>query len=281
MVEFLIEEESEDVDTTTVTEQPEDGGEELQEKEGEETPDEVEELASAIGWRPDGELDAKDYILKSRDIQDTMRTHIQDQKKQLTDLGMSVAELKSHNERVYKAEVGQLKSELDTLKESKREAIEDGDADKVDELDEQIDGVKERMAAPKPDKAPDNNPQLVAWMGKNPWYNDNPEMADYADDIADQNTKIPYDRMLKLVERRVKEAYPDKFEASETVQGSKPGGARRQASPVEGGARRAAPGAFTKADLTSSQKNIMAQFVRQGIMTEKQYIADIAKTQGV
>ena len=36
---------------------------------------------------------------------------------------------------------------------------------------------------------------------------------------------------------------------------------------------------FSKSDLTPEQVNIMNQFVRGGIMTEEQYINDIAKMQ--
>jgi len=289
MVEFFVEEEVEDA---AAPKGDEPGGDDvLQDEEAliaaEEaaesgTPDKIEELAGEIGWRPDGDLSAKDFILKSRDIQDTMRTHIQDQKKQLSELGSSVAELKIHNERVYKAEVSRLKGELDTLKKEKRLAIEDGDADKVDELDEQIDGLKEAMAAPKPEVKSGDNAAFDTWIVNNSWYDNDPEMAKYADAIADQNPGAPYERVLSLAERKVKEMFPDRFEgeAAVTTPGSLKSKTKPAASPVESGGRRAAGATFTKADLSSDQLNIMSQFVRQGIMTEKQYIADISKTQG-
>jgi len=291
MVEFFVEE---DVEDTTPPKGAQPGDEDvLQDEEAlvaaekaaeGGTPDNIEELAGEIGWRPDGPLSAKEYILKSRDIQDTMRTHIQDQKKQLTDLGKSVAELKTHNERVYKAEVSRLEGEINNLKKEKRLAIEDGDADKVDELDEQIDGLKVAMAAPKSEsQSTGDNPVLDAWLAENPWYDTDPEMARYANAIADQNPGAPYERVLSLAANKVKEMFPDKFEAAANpaTPGSPVTKAKTPASPVESGARRVATAAFTKADLTSDQLNIMSQFVRQGIMTEKAYIADIAKTQGV
>lgn len=296
MVEFFIEEgtvdeappEGEvlpgDADAPKDGEAPKDAGALKGEAPKDETPDSIEELAGEIGWRPDGALDAKEYILKSRDIQDTMRTHIQDQKKQLTDLGGSVAELKTHNERVYKAEVSRLTAELGGLKKEKREAIEDGDAAKVDELDEQIDGVKEAIAAPKTDASPAaEDPALTAWLQENPWYDTDPEMAKYANAVADQNPGAPYDRVLSLAASKVKEMFPDKFEAGggTPAPGTPAPRATTPASPVEGGNRRVAAAAFTRADLSSDQISIMSQFVRQGIMTEKAYIEDIAKTQGV
>lgn len=296
MVEYFIEEETAvttapegdappgDVDVPEDGEAPKDAEAPKGDAPKDETPDNIEELAGEIGWRPNGALNAKEYILKSRDIQDTMRAHIQDQKKQLSDLGGSVAELKTHNERVYKAEVSRLTAELGDLKKEKRVAIEDGDADKVDELDEQIDGVKEAIAAPKTDKsAGTEDPALTAWLQENPWYDSDPEMAKYANAIADQNPGAPYERLLSLAASKVKEMFPDKFEAGgdASAPGTLTSKGTPPASPVEGAGRRVAAATFTKADLSSDQLNIMSQFVRQGIMTEQAYIADIAKTQGV
>jgi len=230
----------------------------------------VEELAKELGWRDDFDgdefVDAKSYILKGKDIQATMKNHIKEQKKQLTDLSGSVQQLQTHNEMVFKAEVKRLESELSTLKKEKKEAIEDGDVDKVDQLDEQIDGVKEAMIEPQKT----SNPDFDKWVAKNEWYTNDTEMAAYADTIADQNAGAPFSRVSVLVTRKVKEMYPDKFEDN-----PKP-----KASPVEGATRKTTKVKFTKADLTDEQRMIAKQFAQQGIMTESQYIKDIAKIQG-
>lgn len=227
----------------------------------------VEDLAAEIGWRADGELDADAYILKSRDIQDTMRTHIKDQKKQLFDLGSSVKELKTHNERVYKAEVSKLKTELTTLKQEKKNAIEEGDVKKVEELDSQIDGVKDAMESPAEEDA--GNLEFNDWAKDNIWFNKDKEMTAYANAIADQHQGAPFSRISALATKKVKEMFPDKFTTT-----------RKESSPVEGSEKRTISTKFTKADLTQGQRGIMSQFVKQGIMTEKAYLADIAKTQG-
>jgi hypothetical protein len=51
------------------------------------------------------------------------------------------------------------------------------------------------------------------------------------------------------------------------------------ASPVESGHKQAGTKSFTKADLSAEQLSIMNQFVKSGIMTEDQYISDLAKLQ--
>ena len=236
-------------------------------------PTEIENLAAELGWQPEGKgkdgetVDAETYIRKGREIQDTMRTHIKDQKRELANLSNSIADLKSHNERVYKAEVTRLKAELKTLGKEKKEAIEEGDAAKVNEIDEQIDGVKEAMKEEKPETPSVSNPIFDEWVEQNPWYKTNPEMAAYADVIAEQHEGAPFNRIADLATKKVKEMFPDRFPKTE----------KPPPSPVEGATKKTTVAKFTKADLTEGQKTIMKQFVRQGIMTEKQYIEDIAK----
>ena len=242
-------------------------------KASEPEPTEIETLATEMGWRPDGKdkegktVDAETYIRKGRDIQDTMRGHIKDQKQQLTDLGHSVDDLKLHNERVYKAEVITLKKELSTLKKEKKEAVEDGNVEKVDEIDERIDDVKEAIVKPEPQEPSTDNPEFNEWIKTNAWYRDDPEMAVYADTIADKHVGAPFKRVAALITKQVKEMFPEKFKGPE----------KPKPSPVEGATKKTTTTKFTKADLTENQKSIMKQFVRQGIMTEKAYIEDISK----
>lgn len=258
-------------------------GKEAEPEKKEAESDSIEVLAQELGWNPDyegeGKVDAKTYILKSREIQNTMRDHIKDQKNQLGELNNSVEELKAHNERVYKAEVKRLKTELDSLKKEKRDAIEEGDVDRVEELDGQIDDLKESMAEPKEKQKEEaiSNPEFDAWVAKNQWYNEDDEMAAFADSIAAENHGAPFKRVAALVDRKVREVFPDKFSKETPATPA----ASKTPSPVEKGGGKPQTPKFTKADLTDEQKSIMNQFVRQGIMTEKQYIADIAKTEGV
>lgn len=252
-------------------------GENQQTTDPEETP--VEILAKEMGWQPkdnfkgdgDNYVDAEQYIRKGQDIQDNMRKSLKDQKQQLSDLAGSLKELQSHNERVYKAEVTQLKKELSDLTQQKKEAIQDGNVEKVGEIDEQIDSVKESMVPPaKTDTSAKVGGDFEVWVKDNKWYESDKEMSAYADSLADKHEGAPFARVAALVTKQVKEMFPDKF----------PSSAKRQevstAPRVEAGTRKAMTTKFTKSDLTDSQKSIMQQFVKQEIMSEKQYIEDIA-----
>lgn len=257
---------------------------------------EVEALATQLGWNKEHtgaeRVDAATYILKSKDIQKTMKDHNKDLKNQLIRLQGSVEALKEHNERVYQADIKKLQSELRLLKKEKKDAIELADVDKVEELDKQIDNVKSTIDAPEK-KSNSVNPIYDDWVKENGWYLTDNEMATYADTVAEQYAGAPPERVFAIVKQKVKEVFPDKFENEKTtidtvddkvdnkvedkVEDKKVVGPK---SPVEKGSRGTDGTGFTKSDLSADQLVIMNQFVKGGIMTEDQYVADIAKLQG-
>jgi hypothetical protein len=249
--------------------------------------DPVKELATQLGWREDhqGEdaVDAKTYILKSKDIQKSMSQHNKDLKEQLQALNGSVSALKAHNESVFKVEVKKLESEIVALRKERKEAIELADVDRVEELDQQIEEKQKDIDSPKTtDKQADKtvaNPVYDAWVKDNQWYLEDDDMAKFADTVAQQYAGAPLDRVYTLVRNKVKEVFPDKFEAAKPAEVVKtPIGPK---SPVERSSAKGNNASFTKADLTPDQVQIMNQFVRGGIMSEQQYIEDIAKMQEV
>lgn len=257
----------------------------VDEKSGEEDGrDPLENLAKEMGWQGKNDfkgdeknyVDAGEYIRKGHDIQDQMRKSLKDQKTQLSKMSGSLTELKRHNERVFKAEVNTLKKELSTLKSQKKIAIEDGDVEKVDKIDEQIDTVKESMTTPEPEVKKSENDEFDRWVKDNKWYEENKEMAAYADTQAARHEGAPFGRVATLVTKQVQEMFPDKFPGLSP----KKNNALPATSRVEAGARKAVAVKFTKADLSDSQKSIMSQFVRQGIMSEKDYIEDLSKIAG-
>ena len=251
--------------------------------------DDVKELAAQLGWREDhtgdDAVDAKTYILKSKDIQKSMSQHNKDLKDQLKGLGNSVDALKQHNEQVYKSELKKLTSEIAELKKERNAAIELADVDAVHALDEKIDDIQKDIDAPKAEKEnASDNPAYDSWVKDNQWYLEDTEMATFADAVAEQFVGAPLERVYKIVRDRVKEVFPEKFEsvkASEAKEEVKvkpaPVGPK---SPVESSSAKGQEAAFTKADLTMDQQQIMRQFVNSGIMTEEQYVNDIAKMQG-
>lgn len=247
----------------------------------------VADLAKKLGWNPDHQsdsfVDAETYILKSKDIQSSMKDHNKDLKNQLADMKESLEALQIHNERVYRAEVTRLEAELADLNQKKDAAIEVGDVEEVKNIDKKIDSVKTTIAEPvvKPQKST-SNPAYDAWIKDNKWYIEEPEMAAYADQVAQQYIGAPADRVYTAVRNKVAELWPDKFNTAVNSVNPKSTVTKPivAPNPVEGGHKQPTSGKFTKVDLTDSQRSMMTQFAKMGIMTEAQYISDIAKLQG-
>ena len=244
----------------------------------------VEDLAIKIGWNPnykgENSIDATTYILKSREIQDTMHDQNTGLKNQLTNMQGSVDALKEHNERVYKSDVRRMQGEIETLKNEKRAAIELADVGKVDALDKQIDDLQKDLTVPETKSTETTNPVYNDWVKDNQWYLTNPEMATYAETVAQQYQGAPLERVYSLIRQKVAEVFPDKFDPQDKTpapaKAAKPVG---PSSPVEAPTNSGPTPTFTSANLTPDQTAIMNQFVKTGVMTEKQYINDIANMQ--
>lgn len=252
--------------------------------------DSVEELATKLGWRKDHagaeSVDASTYILRSKDIQKTMRDHNKDLKGQVSSLSGSIDALKDHNERVYNADVKRMQNEITTLKAQKREAVELADVDKVELLDKQIEEVQKDISEPKKAES-SNNPVYDEWVADNQWYLTDDDMAKYADTVAEQYQGAPADRLYNLVRAKVAEVFPEKFESVKTDNSTRIDNVKTDdvkpigpPAPVESGQTKGNSSSFSKADLSQDQLTIMNQFVGTGVMTEEQYINDIAKLQG-
>jgi len=249
----------------------------------------VKELAKQLGWREDhtGEdsVDAATYILRSKDIQKSMNQHNKDLKEQLQALNGSVEALKKHNESVYRTEVKKLESEIAALKKERRSAIELADVDKVELLDKQIDDIQKDINTPKiSDKQNTNkvvNPVYEEWIQSNDWYLKDDSMAAFADTVAQQYVGAPLERIYAIVRTKVQEVFPEKFEtkSADVKPVNKVKTPVGPTSPVEGSSAKGNNSSFNKTDLTADQLQIMNQFVKMKIMTEEQYINDVAKMQ--
>lgn len=257
-------------------------------------PQSVETLATQLGWNADhsgpNSVDASTYILRSREIQDSMKERNDSLKGQIHNLQSSVDALKDHNEMVYHADLNAKQAEIETLRKEKRAAVELADVDKVDEIDSKITNIQKDLSQPLPAQAPSVNPAFDSWIENNQWYLTDNDMAQYADTVAQQYVGAPPERIYSLVRSRVAEIFPEKFETQKSEQAPttladvkqvpakpKPVG---PASPVEAAKTTGQNQAFSKTDLSQDQLTIMRQFTSAGIMTEDQYIKDIAKLQG-
>lgn len=244
-------------------------------------PNPLEEKALHMGWRPQDEwdgdpddwVDAKEYVGRQK-----LYDRIQDSNKRLKQLEKTLNEFKGHHEKVKETE---FKRALDLLKAQKVQVLQDGgEPERLVEIDDKILEVREQLKEAQKPQAPEVDPDfqrtMDEWVTRNKWYSSDTQMKKEADLIGYTYVQLngPGDgpeHVLKAVETEMRKRYPEKFvnprkEAPGRVETS----AHKSGSKDSGG----------DVALTDEEAQAMRRFVRQGVMTEKQYKEEIKKMRG-
>lgn len=187
---------------------------------------------------------------------------------QVEELTGQLGQVKSNMEKLVQFQEEQKKKAVEKalreLNAQKKEAISEGDVEKVEEIDKEI-KEHENVAESK------DNAILNTWMENNPWYTEDPLMGVVADRIFDQfaaagrysNDEAGYKSALKAVEEKIKETYPEKFRNP------------NKDKPADVAGSRPSPERSTKktyADLPEEAKAACDQFVTDKIMTREDYV---------
>ncbi len=242
---------------------------------------EVENRARATGWISKEEFDADpnnqgkkwrpaDEYLERGELFNTLkslRTELGSMKK---DFNL----LSQHHKEMADVEY---KRALATLKAQRAEAAEEGDTKTVVDISDQIDELKANREQQQliQSQQPQVDPLYFKWVEDNPKYLSDPEFKAYADSLAHsfltQNPGRPFAELLAYVNPKIKERYSPAMQkpAVPAVESGTNGSAVKKGSK------------FTKADLTDEEREVMRVFVQRKVLTEQQYIDEIAKKRGV
>src|SRR5260370_12398827 len=146
----------------------------------------VQEEALSQGWVPkdefDGDeerwVDAGEFVRRGE-----LFRKIESQSKELKDVKKALTELPKHNSRILEVHYHRA---VDGLKAQKKNALAEGDADRVVEIDDKLDLVKDQQrqftnqqiqeAIPQ-----EVHPELKNWVEKNSWYESSRTMKAWAD----------------------------------------------------------------------------------------------------
>lgn len=240
----------------------------------------IEQKAIEMGWRPqedfDGDeedfIDAKEFVRRK-----PLFDKIDHVGKELKETRKALKALQEHHAKVRDAEY---KHALEQLRKEKKQALEEGDADRLVELDEQIAEAKAQEIADKREavqQAQAPHPNFVQWVNKNPWYKENAELQVMANQIgtayaASNPTEDP-DAILVYVEKRIKKLYPEHFrnpnkDKPSAVEGRRNGEHNKPAPKEE------------DYPMSDEERKIMMTFVRSGAMSKEEYIADLKRIKG-
>ena len=193
--------------------------------------------------------------------------------KELKETRKALKMLQEHHSKVKETEYNNALKELKALQ---KKHLEEGNSDGYLEATELLTDLKaeqkaREVQAQSAPKQPD--PRFIAWANDNKWYQQDQEMREFADTVgmgyAQRHPGVDPVEVLEYVTAQVKSRYKDKFVNPN----------RSKPSNVEGSAAPAAnKGSF---EMTDEERKVMQTFIRQGILTKEQYIAELKKMRGL
>ena len=170
-------------------------------------------------WRwegdPDDWTDAKEFVRRGE-----LFHKITSQSHEIKDLKKAINSLMEHHQKVKETEFTRA---LEYLKQQKKVALEEGDADKILAVDEAIDTLKQEKQTEAKTEAEQKKagptPVFVQWVQQNSWYLQDPELRAFADDVgvgAFQRAggNIAESELYEMVKKRVMKAFPEKFKGN-------------------------------------------------------------------
>jgi hypothetical protein len=260
---------------------------------------EILKEAESQGWVPKEKfrgnetdwVDADVFVKRGREILPILRKNnenlmreLNHTKEQLKEFREAAEEFKKFQKDSYERKVAEYETRLAEIKASRAQAINDGDGQKVNALDEALDTVKEEIkeakqavkeaAKPVSDPVPSSiDPALQVWLDKNKWFGNDRRLTAIANGVGEslrlEQPTLKGQEFLDRLDEILKEEMPDKF-GGETKK-------KASGSPVESGAGRASrSGGSSRSydNLPPEAKAACDRFVKQKLMTKEQYVAE-------
>ena len=233
---------------------------------------------SEASWSP-----AEEFIHRGEQINPILRKNnerllreLEATKKQMSEFKEAAEDFKKFQRDSYERKASDLQNELARLKEQKKDAIRSGDGDLAVDLDDQIDAVKERHAEEKsraavPEKKPETQPtvEVEEWLAGNEWYAKDARMRSATDAIGVQlSQEQPWLRGKAFFEALDKELELT-FSAEKLGKRVKP---QSPVGSVSTSTSRSGGGRKSYDSLPSEAKSACDKFVRQGLMTQAEYV---------
>jgi hypothetical protein len=238
--------------------------------------DPYEDQAREQGWRPKEEFEgdpekwkpAKEFVERGE-----LFGKIDTLGKELKETRKALKMLQEHHTKVKEVEY---KRAVDELKALQKRHLEEGNSDGYLEASELLTDLKaEQKAREAVSQAQpaQTDPRFTSWVDANTWYTKDQEMRDYADVVglgyANKNPGVDPEEVLKYVTVQVKSHFKDKFQNPN----------RGRPSVVEGAST---PTAANKSsfELTDDERRVMNTFIRAGVMTKDEYVAQVKTMRG-
>lgn len=247
-------------------------------------PNAAEVEAAQFGWvpkedfkgNPDEWRDADTFLKRGQEINGFLRKDLEKIKGKNLTLESELAEIKSTMEEFRKyhneTEARAYQRALADLKKQKVEAIEQGDGQRVIEIDDTIEQIKEAQATPKtpPKQTASYDKDYFDWAKQNTWYVTDPELKAIAEligqEVSARNPEKKGKAFLDEVTALVKESAPEKFQNPARSMGT-----------VDSSSDGRSPSTRKKKgynDLPAEAKAACDKFVKQKLMTQEDYVKE-------
>jgi len=230
---------------------------------------EIEEKAMADGWIPPDRFNqdeqGKDFITAEKFVENgSFFKKINTQKERIEQLEKSFNQLNSHYEKVaeneHKKAEKEYKAEIVRLKAEKVTAINEGEGEKVVQIESAMEALD------KPEVKPDSDPVFDKWVSENKWYTENQFLSIEADMVAEKYLAkgLRGKNLLDAMTDHMKISHKDHF--------AEP---KPRAAAVEGDTRgvKRQSGKSVEKDLTPDEREVFKNFERMNLFKD-----DKAKT---
>lgn len=231
----------------------------------------VELDAQSKGWNPEGvegkkNLSAEEF-LDRQSLYDDLHSLKRHNKRLQTDLDNVI----TYQDRVRADEREKVVAELKT---QKKDALDEGDHDRVIEIDEKLADAREDAKTPTKPAKEELNEDFEEWIGDNTWYKDDSELKDDADIYGEvywkKNPTKTRNEVYDAVSKYIKRTHSDKFTNTKRDQQS-------DVEPSGGPTKRKSKSkdkTYSAKDLSPQERSIMKTILRTSKMNEQQYLKE-------
>ncbi len=249
----------------------------------------TEQAASLQGWVPLSEWkgDPKEHR-SAREFIDRgeLLGKIKSQSQEIQAVTKIVQHLSEHNKMVYQAGI---EAGIKQLKEQRKEAIREQDADALAEIEDKLDDRRQELAqvkaAPVPQvpKQVGASPEFQAFLSRNQWYLGQASKRHWAHGVAIEfakdNQNLTEAQVYAYVEQEARKEFPDLFKSKREAPPSPDGESRRNAG---GGKDKGNSKAFEDliATMPEDQARVAKDMVKRGFVTKEKYVEDYLSVGG-
>jgi len=258
---------------------------------------EVQHEAESQGWVPKERfrgnesdwVDADTFVKRGREILPILRKNnenlikdLQSTKDQLKEFREAAEEFKKVQRESYERKAQEYESQIQEIKESRAQAISDGDGQKVNALDDALDQAKENfkeakqsvkdvVSAKDPEPTPEAiDPGLQVWLDRNTWFGQDKRLTAVVNGVGESlRLELPLlkgQAFLDKLDEVLAEEFPNKFGKKQSPSSRVESGSGRQS--------RSGGNAQSYDNLPPEAKSACDRFVKQKLMTREQYVAD-------